>query len=102
MEGRLWGHSPLSPVLPASQIPLPGHPTPQEALGTLEQPWTWGEESKASEKGLGPLVREPRQEGAVKEPTPSPSEAWNAGFPQGGGHGWWKSTPGGRHFWLLI
>lgn len=54
------------PGLPASQIPLPGHPNPQEALGTLEQPWTWSEKSKTSERGRGPLLRAPRQKGAAK------------------------------------
>lgn len=98
MEDRPWGDSPTVAWVACPPNPFPGHPRSPEALETLEQPWAWSEESKASERRARATAQEIETEGAAQEPTPSPAEAWNAGFPPGEGHGWSKFIPGGQMF----
>lgn len=81
MEGTPWGDLPAVTWVACPPTPLPGHPRPPEALGTLEQPWAWGEASNASERGARAAAQRPEAGGAA----PSPGEALELGLFQVGG-----------------
>lgn len=52
-ERPLLGDLPFVTWATCFPSPSLGPPTAPEAVGTLEQPWAWGEESKASDGGQG-------------------------------------------------